>query len=475
MLVTGQMQKDVEYYRALGPGELITTQMALVQSRPIIERTVKALKLYQRPLDYEKNFATNFKKIFIEKQKKELESELEDMTAEQRQNYFFNMAMSKVNGNIATIPIGTTSMFLITVTDYNPAAATIIANVVSRSFVIFDIEQQIAMLQLTYGEKNETIIRLEKYIEKLEETLDGRILPDLEAMGPASVKIVTQAGMGIMMPMKPGKGAGIAIALIMGIVTGIMLAYGFEYFDHTFRSAQDIERFLKIPFLGSIPERRAKSQVLIKNTNPATKYTQSFQNLSNQIYLSIKNKNLKSLVLSDVEGSKEKVIIAANIGLSLSLSGYSVLIIDADLRNPLLHNIFDVAESPGLGDVIEGKTPFEAAVITAGPNINILTSGGKILNPLSHLSSPAMSDMIEKVKGLYDVVLINCADIKNFTDAVILTSISDGFILVINDGKVKRQIVQYAIAPIEQKNIDIVGAIIANCRYVIPEIIYKLT
>ena len=83
--------------------------------------------------------------------------------------------------------------------------------------------------------------------------------------------------------------------------------------------------------------------------------------------------------------------------------------------------------------------------------------------------------MIKKVKELHDVVLINCADIKNFTDAAILSSIADAFVLVINEGKVKRQIIQHAVAPIEQKNIDIIGAIIANRRYVIPEVIYKFT
>jgi capsular exopolysaccharide synthesis family protein len=475
ILVSGQMQKDVEVQRALGMGSLTGTQMALVVSKPIIERTVKALNLHKRPFDYEKRYASKLKKIFIDHRTKQFNRSLEAMTLKQQEAFLFNTAVGDLSGKIGINPHGESSLFFISVTDYSPQAAATIANVLSRSYVIFDIEQQIAALQLTYGEKNATIIKLANYIEKLEESLDGRILPAIEAIGPASVKIVAQAEWGARIRLRPNKTVALVLAFIMSIAGGVLLSFGFEYFDQTFKSAQDIERFLKKPFLGSIPERRFKKQVLIKNTNTATKHSQSFQNLSNKIYLLMKNKNLKSLILSDAEGSKETAIVTANLGLYLSYTGCSVLIIDANLRNSSMNDIFNVPESPGLRDVIEGKVALEGALQDIGVNMNILTTGETTLNPAEQLNSSAISDIMQKVKELYDVVLISCQDIKNFTDAVILSSIADGFILVVNEGKVKRQIIKHAIAPLEQENVDIVGAIIANRRYVIPEIIYKLT
>lgn len=474
ILVSGKMQKDLDYERELGAGSITETQMELVRSKPIIERTVRFLKLHKRPVDYEKKFASPLKKIFIEYNRKQFERDLEVLPPKQREEIIFNRALSELTSRIDTRPLGETSLFSIFVTDYSPGMSAKIANVLSRSFVIFDIEQQIAELKLTYGEKNASIIKLENYIKELEESLDGRLLPDIEAIGPASVKIVAQAKVGRRDPVKPGKPVAFMLAFIMSIAGGIMLSFGLEYFDQTFKSPQDVEKYLKIPYLGSIPERQSKAQVLINDAALETKYSQSFQNLSNYIYLSMKNNNLKSLLLSDVEGSDDAAVIAANLSLCLSRKGHSVLVIDCNFRNPVLHKIFNVDESPGFLDVIEANSPLEAAIHNIESNISILTIGNMASTPVSFLDATAMSEIMSKLKNLYDVILLNCADIKNYTDAVILSSHADGFILMLNEGKIKRQIVKHVVAPLVHKNVNIVGAILTNRRYVIPEIIYKL-
>jgi capsular exopolysaccharide synthesis family protein len=476
ILVSGKMQKDVEVQRELGPGSLVLTQMQLVNSRPIVERSVRALKLYQRPIDYEKKFTTRLNAILIDRKTKKLKLQLDAMTPQERLAFLFRSAIQDLSGKISTGLVKDTSMFFIAIRDFDPRAAALIANIVSRSYIIFDLEQQIAELELIYGRKNETIRKLEKHIERLEETLDGRILPDIEAIGPASVKIVTQAGLGRLRPMKPGKISAYIIAFLMGIVTSIVLAFGFDYFDQTFRSPQDVEKFLNIPFLGSIPKGRARKNYLIKHTNPVTRYNRAYQNLSNQVYLLMKDKNIKSILLTDAEGSKENAAVIANLGIfQAHNTEYKVLIIDADLRSSMLSKIFNISYTTGLANVLEGGISFENAVQSLGSNLDILAAGETDLNPLVLFDSSAMSDVVKKAEEQYEMVFIHCADIKNFTDGVVLSSITDGFILIINEGKVKRHNVKYAIAPIEQKNISITGAIINNYKYVVPEIIYRLT
>lgn len=476
MLVSGKMQRDLTVERSLGPGSLVLTQMSLVRSKPIIERTVEALKLYQRPLDYERRYAPKLKSILIDYSTKDIKLALEEMTPEQKRSFLFNNAMGELSGNISTYVEGETSMFYIIVNDYNPEAAGRIANVLSRSYVIFDLEQQIAELQLTYGDKNETIVKLKKHIEKIQETLDGRILPDIEAIGPASVKIITQAGSGHMVQITPSKSSGLMAGFVISMVLGIALAFVFDFFDQTFKSPDDVEKFLNIPSLGSIPKRKARDKLLIKHTNPVTRYTQLFQNLSNRVYLSMKEQNFKTLLLADAEGSEETAVIAANLGIFLShKSEYRVLIIDADLRNPSLHKDFDIPDTPGLTDVIEGKINFENAVHDLGSNLTVLPAGDSALNPIALLESTEMSDVIKKAKELYEIIFIHCADIKNFSDAIILSSFTDSIALVINEGRVRRQIVKNAIDPFELRNIKIMGGVLNNHKYVIPEIIYRLT
>jgi len=478
ILVSGKMQKDLEVQRELGPGSLVETQMELLKSRPIIERTVKALKLYAIPLDYEKRFATRLKAALIDRQVKKLKRELENMTPEQRQAFLFNKALGELSGKISTYRVGEGSVFMIAAQDFSPVGAAVIANVISRSYVIFDIEQQIAELQLTYGEKNLTIKKLEQHIERLKETLDGRVLSDVEALGPASVKIVAQATWGSPLPMRPSQPAALIIGFIMSVVSSFVLAFGFEYFNQTFKSPQDIERFLNIPFLGSIPKIKSKDKLLSIVDNPLTtnKYIQSFQLLSNQLTLFLKDKNLKSVLITDAEDSKGMGVVVATLGTYLAKKlGRKVLIIDANLRFPSMSKIFNIADIPGLTDVLEGKSLFEYVVQDLGGNLYVLPTSDTVLNPVTLLDSSVMPDVIKKAEEQYEIVFVGCASLKNFTDAVIVSSITDGTVLVINEGKVRRQVIKNAIAPLEQRKANIIGAILNNRTYPIPGIIYKIT
>lgn len=477
MLVSGKMQKDVEVERNLGPGSLVETQMQLAMSKPILERTVEALKLYQRPPDYERRFATRLKSLLIDHYTKKFKREFEEMTPAQKERAFFYQAVEELSGKINTGLIGeASSMFVITVKDFDPVLTGRIANVLSRSYVIFDLEQQIAELQLTYGEKNETIQKLEHHISKIKETLDGRMLPDIEAIGPASVKIVAQAGPGSLLPMRPDKNSALFAAFLMSVAAGAMLAFVFDFSDQTIKSPHDIERFLNIAYLGSIPQKKSRDKLMVQHVNPVSRYTLACQNLSNRIYLSMKNKNLKSVLMTYIEGSGETAAIIASLGTCMSHNtGYKVLIIDADLRSPSIHKIFYIADTPGLSDVLEGKIDFESSIQDLGFNLSVLPAGKTELDPGALLGSSRMTDMMNKTKELYDIVFINCSDIKNFSDAVALLSCTDCVALIINEGKVRRQVVKNAIVPFEQRNVNIIGTVLNNHKYIIPEIIYRLT
>ena len=123
-----------------------------------------------------------------------------------------------------------TNLFTISVSDFNPVAAAIIANVVSRSYVIFDLEQQMSELQLQYGDKHPIVMQLRDNINKMIQNLSGEPLPAVDAIGPASVKIIEQAQVPLY-PTGTSKRIVIFFALIMSLFFGVMLAFGFEYVD----------------------------------------------------------------------------------------------------------------------------------------------------------------------------------------------------------------------------------------------------
>lgn len=479
MLISAQKEIEADYYRGIGVGirSVIATQVEIVKSKPVIERVVKALGLYQRPLDYEKNFSTGLKTFLIDRRLKKQNLLFEESSPKEKQAFLFGMAISSLSGSISATPIEDTNIFIINVRDFSPVGAAIIANSVSRSYVIFDLEQQIAELQLKYGEKHSTVLQLQDYVKKLQEHLDGKLLPDIEAIGPASVKIIAQARGSALVAGRVSKQLTLIISFLMSIFLGILLAFVFDYLDQTFKSPWDVESFLNIPVLCSIPKKKSKDKLLISDANPkTTKYAQSFQNLSDQMYLLMKDKNLKSLLIIDAEGSEETTTVIANLGIYLARkAGHKVLIIDANLRNPSVFTIFNISNNPSLSDVLEEKIPFEDVIQDLGSNLYVLPAGKTESNPVILLDSSMMSEVIKKAKEQYEIVFINCIDLNKFSDAVILSSLADGTVLIVNEGKVRRQVIKNAIAPLEQKKVNIIGVVLNNRTYVIPKIIYNLT
>src|SRR3990167_5819541 len=180
MLITAEKQIDSPYYRSLSSQQIQElTPSGIVNSNPVIKRAVNALKLYERPPDYE-------------------------------QAYRLRIAVESLKRNINVEPVIDTNLFAIIVSDFSPEAAAEIANVISRSFVIFDLVQQLAETELQYGDKHPIVIQLKNNIDKMANNLTGKILPDIEAIGPPTVKIIEQAEV----PLEPSGTNKITILLL---------------------------------------------------------------------------------------------------------------------------------------------------------------------------------------------------------------------------------------------------------------------
>jgi capsular exopolysaccharide synthesis family protein len=477
MLVTGKMPRDLEYVRSLGSGSLVDTQKQLVLTRPVLERTVRALKLDERPLDYEKKYATKFKKYFIERKFKKIRSRFKEMTPEEIEALRFNHAYNNLVGKVDAFSHKDSSILTIMARDYNPAETIKIANVLSRSFVIFDLEHQVAELQLMYGHKNATIQKLQHHIARLEDSLNGRLLTSTEALGPASVKIINQAQYSRMKITKPGRATALVIAFIMSIVTSALFVFALNNVDSSFKSPYDIERTLNIPYLGSIPRKKPHDNSLITSTENLSRYTYSFQSIAEDIFILMKDRSIKSLLITDTRVSESTSTIIANLGMFLVQKiRQTVLVIDVNIKAPTLSKVLSIENSPGLVDVLEGKILFEDAVREIQDDLFVLTSGGRdLLHTTALLECSKMKKIIEESKDKFGMVLVNYACLKQYCDAIILSSIADGALIVVNDGKSRKQHIIESVNFMKQKEIKILGAILNDRKDILPKILYQYT
>ncbi len=396
MLLAGQKEVEADSYARIMPKNLLISNTTMVKSKVVLERVVKKLNLDKRPLDYEKQHASKIKGRLIDQRVKKLKFFLEEVPAgEKRQYAYFQNAVNELASNVNVIPYPDTDLFAIRVNDYNPYEAVKIANSVSRSFIINDLEQQIVENKMKYGDKYATVVQLRNYIEEFEQYLDGRNLPDLDAMGPGTMKVVSQATPSYSPTSSVNKTSSLILAFILSMVLSAGLSFGFEYMDHTIKSPKEVVKYLNLACLGSIPKNTSKKLIHLEDNN--SQYYQSYQSLYTRLYEAAKDQHLQSFLIADIDGPNESAAITANLAFYISQKmERNVLVIDADIRNCTISKLLDIPQTTGLADVLEEKIQFEDAIHSLGPQLSFLPAGHTDSNPMFPFGLSTMAKVLNK-------------------------------------------------------------------------------
>lgn len=475
VLISAEKQVDSPYYRELMAArnvEVALTQSEIVRSKPVIERVVRMLGLSQQPLDYEKEFASPLKKRLIEWKVARFQKRLNKYSEQQQQLFRLQKAMEDLKDRIKVEPIRDTNMFTISVSDFSPARAMQLTNTVSRSYVIFDLEQQLAELTLKYGKKHPTVKQLEDNIGEMAKNLGGEVLPDVEAIGPASVKIIEQA----IPPLQPAGTPEVLtfiLAIVMSLFLGVMLSFTFEYLDQTFKSPHEIEAVLSLPVLGDVPHMKKHGRALLKHVGGTAPAVKDFYTVSDQLVLMLKDKKIKTVMFASATAGEGTSTILANLGRCLSQKReHNVLIIDANMRTPSLHNYFNIEEYPGLAEVLEGKKQFREMLRNLEEGLHIMPAGRTELNPVTLLNSFRMKEILKEAHETYDIVLIDTANLRDYKDAEVVSTMTEGVVFVVSEGKTRREVAKKAFEPFVEKKVNVMGIVMNNRTFTIPKFIY---
>ncbi|MFH0753880.1 MAG: Wzz/FepE/Etk N-terminal domain-containing protein [Candidatus Omnitrophota bacterium] len=476
MLITAQKQVEAPYYKESYDTrnvEQTLTQSEIVKSNPVLMRVVMAQGLHKRPPLDEKKFASSLKNILIDIKAKLREGQMDTVPTAMREQYRIREAIENLRASVKVNPIRDTNMFTISVLDYNPIGAAILANTVSRSYIIFDLEQQLSELRLKYGEGHPKVAYVRDNIAAMEKTLDGQPLDDVTAIGPASVKVVEQA----MVPIKPtgsSKSLTFLLAIMMGCFLGIMLAFIFEYADQTVKTPRDIDQALGIPCLGSIRNKRLWASRRVDFQKKLTAYAYSYQMVCDQLYLLWKEKNVASIMVASTLKTENNPLVIANMSAYITTKlERKVLVIDADFHAPMLHKTWKLDNAKGLVDYLLGKSDLKSITHVVNDKLSVIPAGVTAINPILLYESGKMADLLTAMKKNFDTVIIRSSALRNHRDPAILAKYTDGVLVVIEDGKVRKQVMQAAFADLKALPHKNWGALIVNRNYPIPRWIYN--
>jgi len=198
----------------------------------------------------------------------------------------------------------------------------------------------------------------------------------------------------------------------------------------------------------------------IVEQKPKSLESEAYKTLRTGIQYSSFNKQLKTMLITSSEKEEGKSTISGNLALSFAQNNKKIILVDCDLRRPSIHKKFKISNLVGLTEVLIGKTSLEETIQKYNDNFDILSSGKIPPNPSEMLSSNAMTNVIEKLKEKYDIVILDSAPLQAVTDAQILATKVDGTILVVRAERTKKESIIEAKSRLDKVGANIIGTVL---------------
>jgi succinoglycan biosynthesis transport protein ExoP len=236
-------------------------------------------------------------------------------------------------------------------------------------------------------------------------------------------------------PARPRVGLNLMLGALVGLMVGLGLAFFIEYLDTSVKTMEDVEGLLGVPVLAIIPQNVKLLHKELGDTPDAEAYRILRTNIE------FNRKGPEANTISFVSGGpgEGKSTTLANLAFICAQGGYSTLIVDADLRRPVQHELFDVSNSIGLTNYLTTQTPLEKVILPTGiENLSILPSGVLPSDAVGILNSQRMSDLIAELKLHYDILLFDSPPMLGVSDASVVASEVDQAIIVVQHRRFPR-------------------------------------
>jgi capsular exopolysaccharide synthesis family protein len=288
-------------------------------------------------------------------------------------------------------------------------------------------------------------------------------------------------------PISPNRLRTIMIGLLVSLLAGAVLALLLEYLDNTVKSVEDVARYAQLPALSVIPSiRGSKSPLLISNANAndrsaagpvaqdhegrglaplgkGSAVAEAYRVLRTSVLLSTAGNPPKTILITSAQPGEGKTTTAINTATSLAQLGGSVLLIDCDLRKPSVHKALGLDKAEGLSTYLSRKVEVESLIHPLPvANLSLLQAGPVPPNAAELISSARMKELLSGLGEKYDHIVIDSPPLINVTDPVILSTMVDGVVLVVQGGRSTREVVRRARIELATANAKVFGVVLNN-------------
>ncbi|GAB4303190.1 MAG: polysaccharide biosynthesis tyrosine autokinase [Oscillatoriaceae cyanobacterium] len=265
--------------------------------------------------------------------------------------------------------------------------------------------------------------------------------------------------------------------LVLGAMLGLMLGFGAallaERLDNVFHTPQDLKDATKLPLLGLIPFSHSAAKLASANWKGDGSgivemadggdfvFLEAFRDLNAKLRFLNPDQPVRSLAIVSATASEGKSTVAVNLAHAAAQMGQRVLLVDADLRRPLVHDRLGILNEKGLADVLAEGLPWRRALQASviDKNLFILTAGSEIPDPIRLLSSLRMESLMQEWMREYDLVIYDTPPLLNVVEGRLLGALTDGVLLVTRIGRTDRESIMQGLEDLQSSRVKVLGTV----------------
>jgi succinoglycan biosynthesis transport protein ExoP len=293
-------------------------------------------------------------------------------------------------------------------------------------------------------------------------------------------------------PIRPRVFFNLALGVLLGLSLGVLFTFLQEHLLDRFRSEDDVQTYLNLPLLASIPAAPLHVGVhangnngnghngahlngnavhsqsgsdawfrLDRDGSEHFELSEAFRNLRTSLMFPPDGAPSRSVLISSAVPAEGKTTVSANVSVALAQLGKSVLLIDGDLRRPSLHKVFSIKNDTGLTDYLQEQRDWRKAVRPSGiQGLDVMVSGERPSNPAELLSSSRMRELIRQAKTQYDMVVLDSPTLLHMADGRVLASYVEAVLLIVKSEATPRKLVKQACANLRSVTGRIMGVVL---------------